>query len=570
MRGELMIGVLAASEGSAVVEEFFELFKTPWEYCRGDADYDAVVSFDGRMPANVPRLLVLYAPCRSRCQGDSAVSSGFGSVGATLCTTGTDVLPIYGLLERFESTIDRVPILQVGQDLAAYRVVSGGSVVVHVGYSLLHEVEHLLKAGQPASYAAHPSLEIHIGILRDEILAAGIPLVELPPSPPDVPFQVCLTHDIDFVGIRRHFLDHTMWGFIYRSTIGALLEWVRGRASLGALGRRLMAAIKLPLVYLGLARDFWEPFGWYMEVEKALPATYFLIPFKNRRGECVTGPKANRRASKYDIDDINESVAKLRSLGFEIGVHGIDAWYDVRRAAEELDRIANRSPYRDLGIRMHWLLQNEGTYKTLDAAGYAYDSTAGYNDTVGYRCGTTQVFKPFGSQRLVELPLHVQDGALFYPTYLALTEAAAWLRCETLWRNALRFGGVLTINWHDRSHGPERLWGGFYTRLLEALGESGARFVTGRQVTRWFRARRQVRFARLGKVPGSIELTKRDEIDPIDPPLRVVIHRPGPSSDGKPVRSSSSVLAWRGDSPLHLAMARTQIAGSSVNEAVEK
>lgn len=557
-----MIGVLAASEDSAVVEEFFELFKTPWEYCNGDADYDAVVSFDGHIPGSAPRLLVLYASFRSRVQGHSAVSSDAESFGATICATGTDTLPIYGHLERFESTIDRAPILRVGQDLAAYRVVRGGSVIVRVGYNLLHEVEHLLKAGQPTCHAACPSLEIHIGILRDQILAAGIPLLELPPSPPGVPFQVCLTHDVDFVGIRRHVFDHTMWGFLYRSTSGALLEWMRGRSSLGVLGERLLAAAKLPLVYLGLARDFWEPFDWYMEVEKEVPATYFLIPFKNRMGERVTGPNAHRRASKYDIDDINASVASLRSCGYEIGVHGIDAWHDVRQAVEERDRVAKLSPCSDVGIRMHWLLQDEETYRTLDAAGYTYDSTAGYNDTVGYRCGTTQVFRPFGSQRLVELPLHVQDGALFYPKYLALTEGAAWQLCERMWRDALRFGGVLTINWHDRSHGPERLWGGFYKKLLEALRDSGARFVTGAQATRWFGARRQIRFARSDKVPGAIELTKRGETDPIDPPLRVVIYRLGLSDGEEPADLSSEVLAWHGDAPLHLTVARSHITGS--------
>ena len=44
-----------------------------------------------------------------------------------------------------------------------------------------------------------------------------------------------------------------------------------------------------------------------------------------------------------------------------------------------------------------------------------YDSTIGYNETVGYRAGTTQPYRPLAASRLLELPLHVMDTALFYP-----------------------------------------------------------------------------------------------------------------------------------------------------------
>ena len=37
---------------------------------------------------------------------------------------------------------------------------------------------------------------------------------------------------------------------------------------------------------------------------------------------------------------------------------------------------------------MHWLLHDANTPSVLDEAGYAYDSTVGYNETIGYRAGT--------------------------------------------------------------------------------------------------------------------------------------------------------------------------------------
>ena len=55
---------------------------------------------------------------------------------------------------------------------------------------------------------------------------------------------------------------------------------------------------------------------------------------------------------------------------------------------------------------------------------------------------------------------------------------------------AAEFGGVLTFNWHDRSIAPERLWDGFYLKLLGELKSRGAWFATAAQTVSWFRNRR--------------------------------------------------------------------------------
>src|SRR5207253_3818793 len=114
-------------------------------------------------------------------------------------------------------------------------------------------------------------------------------------------FLVCLTHDIDFAGIRDHVFDHTMWGFLYRSTFGSLRNLLRRRISVARVLRMWRAAASLPLVYLACAKDFWSPFDWYLQAEKGLPATYFLIPFKGRAGERVPGRSPSRRAAAYDL-----------------------------------------------------------------------------------------------------------------------------------------------------------------------------------------------------------------------------------------------------------------------------
>lgn len=60
--------------------------------------------------------------------------------------------------------------------------------------------------------------------------------------------------------------------------------------------------------------------------------------------------------------------------------------------------------------------------------------------------------------------------------------------------NAAEFGGVVTVNWHDRSIAPERCWGDFYVGLLDELKRGGAWFATAGETVAWFRKRRAATF----------------------------------------------------------------------------
>jgi hypothetical protein len=335
------------------------------------------------------------------------------------------------------------------------------------------------------------TLDVHIDVLRTWILGAGIPLVEIPPAPAGTDFIVCLTHDVDFLDIKRHGLDRTVVGFLYRALIGSLVELAAGRSSWGRLARNWKAAAALPFVHLGLARDPWSPFEHYLAAEgDDLRSTFFVIPFRDRVGLGVTSPVASRRAVGYDVDDIGEWIRRLVKLRFEVAVHGIDAWCSEARGRDELARVAAITGAEDVGIRMHWLCYDQTAPARLDAAGYAYDSTSGYNDAIGFKAGTSQAFRPRGALRLLELPLHIQDTALFFPKRLHLSEDEAGARCQTIWQLVERHGGVLTILWHERSLAPERQWGDFYGRMLETLRGRSTWFATAGDVVRWFRMRR--------------------------------------------------------------------------------
>jgi hypothetical protein len=535
-----LIGVIPRADQIEAVEEFFELFKTPWEMYRPGIVYDVIVA-----TADIPldlsaRLLLVYGSDEKGI--DSALKIGRGSRRENGILGYRDIkVPVYGDLLAFTAVSGHVEYATASSEAAAVRVRADGATVIRIGYDLFDQVRMLLSAGQPAEYAPVPTLDIHIEMLREWMAGAGIGFIEIPPCPAGHSFAVCLTHDVDFVGIRRHKFDHTMWGFVYRATIGAIRKCARGRFTLGQVVRSWTAAASLPFVYAGWAKDFWEPFEWYLKVEDGLPATYFLIPFKRRSGDRVPGRFASRRAAAYDASDLPEWTKVLQARGCEIGTHGIDAWHSVERGRAELAAVASVAKQPCGGIRVHWLLRDRNTPSVLERAGYIYDSTCGYNQTVGYRAGTSQVFRPAGTRTLIELPLHIQDGALFYSQHLNLPEREADKRCGALVDFASRLGGVLTVLWHDRSHAAERFWGDFYIRLVARLKSLDCWFGSAAQVVAWFRKRREVRFEQDG---GRIRIEYNG--DPIDPPLRVRVHSAS-CPDTERTEPEFTDITWRGE-----------------------
>jgi peptidoglycan/xylan/chitin deacetylase (PgdA/CDA1 family) len=295
--------------------------------------------------------------------------------------------------------------------------------------------------------------------------------------------------------MRKHRSDHTAAGFLFRASIGSLSKFIRRSISFRSLLINLVAAVKWPFVQMGLARDPWADFyRTYQEVEKGLPCTYFVIPFAGKSGNTRNGPAPKHRASGYGAIDLRSAIHEISEMGNELGLHGIDAWIDSQSAQKELAEIQRLTGATRAGVRMHWLYFDEQSPRQLELAGVNYDSTVGYRETIGFRAGALQPYVHLSTEALLELPLHAMDTALFYPAYLGLKASEACKLLESIVDNAARFGGCLTINWHDRSLSPERQWDVAYRDLLLLLKRSGAWFTTASEATAWFHARRAFTF----------------------------------------------------------------------------
>lgn len=556
-----MIGVLAQESQKPTAREFFELFKTPWEFCREGKEYDIILAADGRSEIPSSPLVVVFGSSHTAFDAANQVQlSRFP--GTVLLEYEGSRFPTYlgaSGLSRPVGSLDNDPVLKTsttGEPVALWWR-TRETQIVRVGYDLFGEIKFLLWQGQPAEFAEIPTLELHVSLLRRCISEAGITFVEIPPVPYGCPFIACLTHDVDFIELKNHRLDRTLAGFLLRSLTPAHYRRCSAKVALARFGRNLAALLSLPAVYLGLGRDIWYDVDRYLELEGHAPSTFYFIPFKGNPGQELPGhPAPSHRAAQYHLPDYAHTIHGLLQNGCEVGVHGLDAWHDAQKGRKELAAVQKETGQAHPGIRMHWLHISEESPKVLREAGYFYDSSIGYNEAVGFRPGTAQVFRQPDQPAIPELPLVVMDTALFYPDRMGLSEHQARAVCARLIDAVRRYGGVLTVNWHTRSLCPERNWDAFYIELLALLENEGACFFTGKQAVSWFLQRRAITIEAVEAAGNALAITLDAPAGPFTPAPCLRVHLPSKAPAAEPTTRTPAFIdvPWTGEKTLHVSI----------------
>lgn len=537
-----MIGVAVNETDMDVVSEFFELFKTPWERAVPGQRYRVVLVTDGSYSAVNAEVVLIYGVGKLEIDREVGVAARRVSGPANIEWEGI-AFPIYNGARVFESAHqERVPQLQ-GKSVA-YRACIEGRILWRIGYDLLSEIRFLLEEGQPVEHALTPALEFHIAVLRHFLTLCRIPFVEVPPRPHGYDFICCLTHDVDFFGIRRHLFDRTLIGFLYRASLGTAIDLTSGRRSLKDACRNWLAFLSLPFVFLRVLPDFWRPFEDYAKVENRKSSTFFLVPFKGKAGVAPDGSLNKWRATPYGIDDVRSHLKAAAAGGSELALHGLDAWRDTEAGRDELNQLVSLTAQKTTGVRMHWLYFDRESPRRLEKAGFDYDSTCGFNETIGYRAGTLQVFRPLGCSTLMELPMAIMDSALFSSGRMGLTPTEALTLIRTIIMKAKQFGGAIVINWHERSLAPERLLGRVYGALLDLVKEGNhVWFAKANEAVQWFRWRRSIGFSVKDSLSNCVKVSAPYGVGTGG---EIRIYRPD--------QAHAEIISWDGRTPIELCV----------------
>ena len=206
-------------------------------------------------------------------------------------------------------------------------------------------------------------------------------------------------------------------------------------------------------------------------------------PVRRRRSSCspTTRTSSTEPRPRRTSGCGRGSSRRSRTGKAEVGLHGsYSAADDAQRIADEKERLERLSgPVQ--GQRYHYLrIDPHRNLGALEAAGFAYDSSLGFGDAVGFRAGIAHPFRPWDFERdaphdLIEVPLAAMDVTLSAERYLNLSVEQAGKRLSALLDWAEQHGGGFAILWHSEQYDSALLpgWDVLYRRLLEEVRARG-------------------------------------------------------------------------------------------------
>jgi hypothetical protein len=297
-----------------------------------------------------------------------------------------------------------------------------------------------------------------------------------PKYPDNHKFAVCITHDTDDINSYQNIsaFSHAFKRFLQC-----------GSVSKDAIKLILLKTLK-EIITQSRKKLSLNDFYRFVELEAqyGFKSTFFCFAPE------ISRPQYYDSFYRYSDEviynqrrmSLTRCLQEIASSGWEVGLHGsYNSALDLDSLAFEqlsMERILNM-PVRS--IRQHWLhFDFAKTTVMQDKLKLSADSTLGFNRFIGFRAGIAHPFKVWNTQldsalSILEVPMIIMDGALFYANSLELSEELALKYCIRLLDRVEQIGGVLTINWHNgHLHKPK-----FFHIFKELLKEASLRKAWG-------------------------------------------------------------------------------------------
>ncbi len=133
----------------------------------------------------------------------------------------------------------------------------------------------------------------------------------------------------------------------------------------------------------------------------------------------MTGDKS-KYDSGYEFDDnLFKIIREIKARGFELGFHpSYYTFEDYNKFAMEKENLDGIIKSKKYGGRQHYLRFTIGKSLNIwEEMGLQYDSSLGYAEEEGFRCGTSHPYKLYDFEKdeegqLIEIPLIVMDVTL--------------------------------------------------------------------------------------------------------------------------------------------------------------
>lgn len=284
-------------------------------------------------------------------------------------------------------------------------------------------------------------------------------------------FAACLTHDVDEIQKYQSFTDVT------RTAISLSMKY-----------KKPIMASKIFMNYLkGYKNDPFYGFDFIMNLEQAydFKSSFYFMSGGNSEFD-----------NRYNIFDekIKNIIEQIENAGFEAGYHGsFNSYIDLKTFKQEKDKLEFIIKKKEYGGRQHFLRFNiPCTWRVQEKAGLLYDTTLGFAEAEGFRCGMCFPYRPYDLLKnkilnIWEIPLIVMDGSL--KAYRAYTPEKGLEETINLINTVKKHSGVFTILYHnsffDYTDDASSLrWKKTYEETMEylyknnCLGTSGSEIIS--------------------------------------------------------------------------------------------
>lgn len=274
-------------------------------------------------------------------------------------------------------------------------------------------------------------------------------------------YRVWLSHDVD----EPLAIVGRPWHKVFRSVMGDLIK----RQSVDLAVQRLVTRATG-----NYERDPYNTFAFIMDLSEryGLKSTFFF------KAGC-TNPRFD---ANYSLDNpwVQKLMRTIHERGHEIGLHpSYESYnrYEVMRA--EYEKLVHSAEQLGIfqeqwGSRQHFLRwENPITWQILDEVGLDHDTTLGFADHVGFRCGTCREFPVFNLRtrqilRLRERPLIAMDTTMLATKYMGLQPEQIIEQIAHFGNICRQYGCDLRLLWHNTNL-VEEWQQSLYIKILKEL-----------------------------------------------------------------------------------------------------
>lgn len=192
-------------------------------------------------------------------------------------------------------------------------------------------------------------------------------------------------------------------------------------------------------------RDPWFTVPQILAATRTLSASFFWL-----------GHPKDQNGCRYDIrrKEYSRLVKRCLQEKHQVGLHGSPLHFDNAIAlAEEKSRVEGIAGVMVKLHRQHYLrIAPLKTFRHLESLGIALDSTLGFSDRVGFRCGSCIPmrwwdFEQGSALHLLELPFAAGDWTIHDPSHFEPNESRH--RVWNLADQVRLAGGILVLDFHE-------------------------------------------------------------------------------------------------------------------------